>query len=109
TLMKSAERILKGCKTRVENLKTVAEINGYFATDLMIDKVRDIVQQLRELEDSVKVDDIESRLKTIKEDSVRQLKDRQELYVDGQNLIQFGRHRFSVNVQSLDLTTVVRG
>jgi hypothetical protein len=108
SLMKSAERILKGCKTRVESLKTVSEINGYFASDLMVEKVRDIVEQLDELGDSVKVDDIQSRLKTTREDAVRQLKDRQELFVDGQNIIQFGRHKFSVNVQNLDLTSVLR-
>ena len=108
TLLKSADRILKGIKTRADSFKTVGEINGYFASDLMIDKIRDLVDQLTELEDSVKVDDIQSRLKTIKEDAIRQLKDRQELYVDGQNIIQLGRHNFSVNVQALDLTTVVR-
>ena len=108
TLMKSAERILRGIKSRVGNLESITEINGYFASDLMIEKVRDIVTELGNLDDSVKVDDIQTRLKIIQEDSVRQLKDRQDLYVDGQNIIQLGRHKFSVNVQALDLTTVMR-
>jgi len=108
TLMRSAERILKGCQSRVEKLQSVAEINGYFASDLMIEKVRDIVDQLGELGDSVKVDDVLSRLKTIQQDAIRQLKDRQDLYLDGENVIQFGRHRFSVNTQPIDLTTVYR-
>ncbi len=107
TLMKSAERILKGVKARIDSMDSVDEINGYFASDLMIEKVRDIAEELGGLDDSVKVDDIQSRLKTIREDAVRQLKDRQELFVDGQNIIQLGRHKFSVNVQSLDLTTVM--
>jgi hypothetical protein len=107
-LASAAERILKGIGARVANLKTINEINGYFAADLMIDKVRDILAQLDELEDSVKVDDIQSRLKTIREDAVRQLKDRQDLFVEGTNIIKLGKHRFSVNVQSLDLTTVRR-
>ncbi|MCA9121811.1 MAG: DNA repair ATPase [Planctomycetaceae bacterium] len=108
TLMSAADRILKGIKNRVDSLETVSEINGYFAGDLMIEKIRDIVLQLEELEDSVKVGDIHSRLKTIREDAVRQLKDRDELYVDGKNVIQFGSHKFAVNVQQLDLTTVMR-
>ncbi len=107
-LMSAAERILKGIKNRVDNLDAVSEINGYFAGDLMIEKIRDIVSQLEELEDSVKVGDIHSQLKTIREDAVRQLKDRDELYVGGKNIIQFGSHRFAVNVQQLDLTTVFR-
>ena len=107
-LMSAAERILGGIQSRVGTLESVNDINGYFASDLMIDKVRDIVDQLGELEDNVKVDDIQSRLKTIREDAVRQLKDRQDLFVDGENVIKMGNHHFSVNVQQLDLTTVFR-
>ena len=72
----------------------------------MIEKVRDLVTELQQLEDNVKVDDIQSRLKSIREDAVRQLKDRQELFVDGQNVIKFGKHNFTVNTQELDLTTI---
>ncbi len=108
SLMSAADRILNGVKTRVENFETINDINGYFAADLMIEKVRDLVKQLTELDESVKVDDIQSRLKSIREDAVRQLKDRNELFVDGQNIIKFGEHRFTVNVQDLDLTLVRR-
>lgn len=108
TLQSAAERILKGIETRVGQLDSVNEIHSYFAADLMVEKVRDIVENLTELEDTVKVDDIQSRLKTIREDAVRQLKDRQELFVGGENVIQFGKHQFSVNVQDLDLTTVMK-
>ncbi|MEL7022076.1 MAG: hypothetical protein AAGK47_10735, partial [Bacteroidota bacterium] len=38
----------------------------------------------------------------------RQLRDRRDLFVDGAQLIQFGQHRFSVNVQPLELTIVER-
>jgi hypothetical protein len=107
-LMNAADRILRGIKARVDSMTSINDIHGYFAADLMIEKVRNIVQQLQELDDTVKVDDIQSRLKTIREDAVRQLKDRQDLYVDGDMVIRLGTHRFSVNTQALDLTTVLR-
>lgn len=107
-LADAADRILKGVKNRVEAFHEISEIHGYFAADLMIDKVRNIVADLQMLGDSVKVDDIQSRLKTIREDAVRQLKDKKELYEDGDHVIRFGKHRFSVNTQVLDLTTVLR-
>ena len=107
-LMNAADRILKGIRNRVANFNSVDEINSYFSSDLMIDKVRDIVSELEDLDESVKVDDIQSRLKTVREDTIRQLRDKNELYVDGQNIIQFGPHKFSVNVQPLDLTTVIK-
>jgi hypothetical protein len=107
-LMNAADRILKGIQARVGALKTVNEINGYYASDLMIEKVRDIVRDLTEMGDTVKVDDIQTRLKTIREDTVRQLKDRQDLFEEGENVIRLGTHKFSVNTQTFDLTTVHR-
>ena len=79
--MQAADRIINGIKSRVSNFESVDEINSYFASDLMIDKVRDIIDQLSEMSESVKVDDVQSRLKTVREDTVRQLRDKNELYV----------------------------
>ncbi|MBN2343165.1 MAG: DNA repair ATPase [Deltaproteobacteria bacterium] len=107
-LLRSAERILSGMGSRVAQFETSEEINGYFAGDLMVDKVRDIIRTLDELGDSVKSGDVQARLKTLQQDTLRQLKDRNELYVDGQNVIKFGSHAFSVNTQELALTIVER-
>jgi hypothetical protein len=105
-LLKSAERILAGIKHRAGTLDDVNAINGYFAGDLMVSKLRDIVAELRAVEDTVKADDLQTRLKTLQDDAVRQLKDRKELYADGGNLLKFGRHAFSVNTQELELSIV---
>lgn len=107
-LMEAADRILKGIKHRLSGMKTLAEISGYCASDLMVEKVRNITEQLATLGDSVKSDDLQSRLKSTQEEAVRQLRDRQELFVEGENLVQFGKHRFSVNEQELELTMVQR-
>ncbi|PQJ28610.1 DNA repair ATPase [Rubritalea profundi] len=105
-LIKSAERILSGISNRASGFKEINEINGYFAGDLMIEKVRDIIDELIDLGDSVKGDDIQTRLKTVREDAVRALKDRNELYVDGKDVIQFGKNKFNVNTQELELTVL---
>lgn len=107
-LVKSAERILSGIKNRLEGFSEINEINGYFASDLMIEKVRDIIEELSGLGDAVKGDDIQTRLNTTRDDAVRALKDRKELFVDGQAIIKFGKHRFSVNEQELELSIVPR-
>ncbi|MCG8699939.1 MAG: DNA repair ATPase [Bacteroidales bacterium] len=107
-LASSAERILKAIQNRVAKFNDVNEIHGYFASDLMIEKVRDVINDLKELDDSVKADDLQSKLKTIKEETVRQLKDRSDLFEDGANIIRFGNHKFSVNNQSLELSMVRR-
>ena len=108
-LFDAAERILKGIRSKSNRFEEADEINSYFASDLMVSKVRDMIGQLTELEDPVKAGDLETRLKTLKEDAIRQLKDRKELFADGDHVIRLGRHAFSVNRQKPDLTIVPRG
>lgn len=108
SLSAAAARILGGIDSRVNAMEQSDAIAAYFAGDLMVDKVRGIITQLQELGDSVRAEDLTSRLKTIREDSVRSLKDRQDLYEDGGDIIRLGQRKFAVNRQNLDLTTVVR-
>ena len=107
-LLQSAERILKAVQNRLGRFETVADINGYFASDMLVEKVRQTVQDLLQLGDPVKADDIQSRLKTVKEDAVLQLKDRAELFTDGGQTLKFGPYAFTVNTQPLELTVVLR-
>ncbi len=109
SLAAAADRILKGIDSRVGKMASTDAIAAYFAGDLLVDKVRDIIDQLGNLDDAVRVQDLQSRLKTIREDAIRQLKDRQDLYEDGGDVIRLGTQRFAVNTQPLDLTTVLRG
>ncbi len=107
-LLTAAERILKVIQNRLAGFKTVEEIHAYMAADQMIAKVREIIGQLLALEDSVKADDLQGRLKSAQQDAVRQLKDRQELFVGNTPVIRLGKHRFNINTQPLDLTIVNR-
>ncbi len=108
-LFKSAERILNGVRNRVSSFGELEEIHSYIAADPMVGKVRDIITQLTSLGDPVKADDLQTRLKTLREDSVRQLKDKKDLFVDGRNVLRFGKHEFSVNTQPLELTIIPHG
>ena len=107
-LMTAAERILKVIHNRLAGFKSLEEINTYMASDLMIAKVREIADQLLALEDAVKADHLQGRLKSVQQDAARQLKDRQELFVGGTDVIRLGKHRFNINTQPLDLTVVNR-
>ena len=109
SLFSAAERILKGIANKIAQFQDASEINAYFATDLMVNKVRDIVAELEKLPDSVKAADIQTQLKTIREDAQRQLRDRQELFVNGANVIRLGRHAFSVSQQNLELSMISKG
>ena len=108
TLNTSAKRILKNIEKKSETLKSTEEINGYFASDLMVSKVREITVQLRELNNSSNAEEISTALKTAQEDALRKLRDKTELYEDGDNIIKLGNHKFGVNRQALDLTMVYK-
>ena len=105
-LQNSAVRILKGIRKKAESFAEISEINAYFASDILVNKARDLAKQLQEMDDSGKAEEIQSLLKSAREDSLRKLKDKKELYEDGENVIRLGKHKFGVNNQELDLTIV---
>lgn len=107
-LLQAANRILNAVQSRTDRMKSVSEINGYFSSDLMVEKLRNTISELKEIGDSVKADDIQSRLKSLKEDAIRQLRDKTDLFEAGEDIIKFGKYKFSVNTQSLEVTIVPR-
>jgi hypothetical protein len=108
-LLGASDRILQGVSRRAKSFKDEDELNAYFASDPMVMKLRQISTQLLDLKDSVKADEQLSRLKSSRQDALRILRDKLDLFEGGDAIIKFGRHRFSVNTQPLELTLVPRG
>ena len=107
-LIKAADRIIGGVGRRAGSFKSADEVNGYFAADAMVMKLRQLAEQLSELGDSVKSEEIGSKLKTAKQDAIRALRDKLELFEEGEDILRFGKHRFRVNTQVLELSMVAR-
>ena len=101
-------RVLKNIENKAQSFKTKEEIQSFFSTDLMIDKIRKLTGELKELGDVSKAENLETSIKTSRENALRILKDKTELFADGENIISFGKYKFTVNRQSLDLTVVRR-
>ncbi|HCO68256.1 MAG TPA: AAA family ATPase, partial [Dysgonomonas sp.] len=101
-------RVLKNVENKAQSFKTKEEIQAFYSTDLMVAKVRQLAEDLRGLGDVSKAENLENSLKTSLEDALRILKDKTELFVDGENIIALGNYKFAVNKQSLDLTVVRR-
>ncbi|MFP7721323.1 DNA repair ATPase [Lysobacter sp. A3-1-A15] len=109
SVLDAADRILSGLGKRTEKFSSPDELNAFFAGDPLILKVRELAERLRSLKDSVKADDVEARLKGARDQAVRALRDRVDLFEGDGQVIRLGRHRFSVNTQPLDLTILPRG
>ncbi|OYV03824.1 MAG: AAA family ATPase, partial [Verrucomicrobiales bacterium VVV1] len=108
TLGQSGERILTSVRNRLASFAKPEEVHSWLAGDAMVAKLRDLIEELRKLGDSVRADELQTRLKTVQQDSLKQIRDKAELFVDGGDLIQLGRHKFSVNRQPLELAVLPR-
>ncbi|MFD3970707.1 DNA repair ATPase [Streptomyces cyaneofuscatus] len=105
----SARRVLETIGRRVAALADLDAVHTYFASDPMVAKVRRTADELRELGDPVRAEELDGRLKAARQEAGRALRDRSELYADGGSVIKLGRHRFAVNTQPFDLTLVPSG
>ncbi|HEX5541525.1 MAG TPA: AAA family ATPase, partial [Micromonospora sp.] len=105
-LVDSAERILTSVRRRASSLRSLDEVNTYFGSDPMITKLQSVADELRALGDPVRAEELAGRIKAARQEAGRALRDRIDLYSDGGEAIQLGRHRFAVNTQVVDLTLV---
>ncbi len=99
-------RILKNVENKAQTMTSRESLYAFFSADMMIDKVRSLVNDLREAGDVAKAENLDNLLKVAQEDALRQLKDRTELFVDGHNVIALGAYKFIVNKQVLSLTII---
>ncbi|MEV2278413.1 DNA repair ATPase [Nocardiopsis sp. NPDC049922] len=110
-LASSAARVLEGVHRRVATLSTLEDVNTYFASDAMVTRLRRTAEEMRELGDSVRAEELEGRILSARQEAGRALRDRTDLFEGGPGgeTIRLGRHRFAVNTQPIDLTLTPHG
>ncbi|MFJ9539861.1 DNA repair ATPase [Streptomyces sp. NPDC101225] len=108
-LADSAARVLRTVARRAAALSDADAVAAYFTSDPMPAKVRRIAGELRELGDQVRAEELDGGLKAARQEALRALRDRRDLYSDDGRTIRLGAHRFAVNTQPLDLTMVPCG
>jgi SpoVK/Ycf46/Vps4 family AAA+-type ATPase len=104
----AAERILSGIVRRAQNFKQLEDLNTFFVSDPTLGKLEELRAQLLELGDSVRAEELDSKLKAARQTALRALRDKTELSGGEDDSIRFGEHRFLVNSQPLELTIVAR-
>ncbi len=103
-LVSASNRTLGRISDRASGLESIDEINGFFAADAMVARVRTLVEDLRTLGEPVRADEVQAQLGSMRDEAARALRDRQDLY-EG-DAIKLGRHRFSVDSRTRELTIV---
>ena len=100
-LFDNAVKIIEGLRSKT--FTDSGELRNFFATDRRVERARKLADQIAELLDSVRSEEIRSNLKACEQDAMRKLRDASELFV-GDNLLQFGKHQFAVNTTPFELT-----
>ncbi len=107
-LSDAASRVLDGVPRRIASFSDLAQVHSFFASDPLLSKLREQIAELRRLGSDVAADDIDTRLKTARDQAVRAVRDQRELS-GAEGGIKLGSHTFTVNRQPLDLTLVGHG
>lgn len=105
-LLQAATVTMNSIDKRVAKFEDVAGLNSYFATDAMVLKLHQLSESIRQLGDSVKADSLDAKLKSLQDQSLRSLRDNQDIFEQGGKVLRLGKHRFSVNQQTLDLSLI---
>lgn len=108
-LATSAARVLETIARRAAALPDADAVSTHFASDPMVAKIRRTADELRQLGDSVRAEELDGRLRAAHQEATRALRDRTDLYADDGRTLRLGAHRFTVTTQPLDLTLVPQG
>lgn len=108
-LVEAAGRILDGIGRRAARFTSAEEVHSYFAADVLLAKLRQLIADARALGAGVQADELDTRLKTARDQALRTVRDQRDLAGAGGDTLQLGRHAFTVQRQPLDLTLVPAG
>ncbi|MCV6611007.1 MAG: DNA repair ATPase [Amphritea sp.] len=107
-ITQAATITLKSIEKRISKFDELDGLNSYFAADAMVQKYRHLCEEVQKLGDTVRADELAGRLKALQDQSLRSLRDNQDIFEQGGSILRMGRHRFSVNQQPLELTLADR-
>ncbi|MFQ3560887.1 DNA repair ATPase [Streptomyces gramineus] len=108
-LADSAARVLGTLARRATALPDADAVATYFTSDPLLAGLRRTIADLRELGDRSRAEELDGRLAATRQEALRALRDRGDLYTDDGRTLRLGAHRFAVNTQPLDLTLVPHG
>ncbi|NME72198.1 DNA repair ATPase [Flammeovirga aprica] len=107
-LRNSADRMIQSILAKAKKMEKEDQLIAYFSTDLLIEKLRETAQSLIDFGETSKGEEVLGALKKAQKEAIRQLRDRNELNVDGPGFIRFGKHSFAVAQQELGATIIER-
>ena len=102
----SARRVLDTVRERAAKLADAAAVDGYFATDPLVGRVRANAQQLRDEGEGARATTLETALDEARNLARRAVADRSDLFVEGK--VRLGKWAFETNDEPFELRLVRR-
>jgi ATPase involved in DNA repair/ATPase family associated with various cellular activities (AAA) len=106
-LVGSSERVLETAVSRASALGDVAELEGFFAADPLVLRVRKAVDELKALGETARAGELSVALRVARDTARRTLRDRVDLVADG--MVRIGKRTFGVNEEPFELRMVQTG
>ncbi len=106
-LVGSSERVLETAVTRASALGGVAELEGFFAADPLVLRVRKAIDELKALGETARAGELTVALRVARDTARRTLRDRVDLVADG--MVRIGKRTFGVNEEPFELRMVQTG
>ncbi len=97
----SARRVLQTISTRASNLADREQIDGFFAADPLVARVRTAIRELGELGEAGRAGELDVELASARDSARRAATDRSELFADGG--VKIGRWQIGVNDEPFEL------
>lgn len=106
SIYKASERTLETISRRIETFDDVEELNTFLSSEPLVIKAQKLIEDLRGKGDTMRADNLLSKFKSIRDQSVRVLRDKSEIYEDGGKIMKMGKHKFGVHQGSPELSIV---
>ena len=100
----SSERVLATAVTRASSLADLGELEGFFAADPLVLRVRKAVEELRALGETARAGELTVAVRVARDTARRALRDRVDLVADG--MVRIGSRTFGVNEEPFELRMV---
>jgi hypothetical protein len=106
-LVTTTQRVLATASERASALPHRSAIDGFFAADPLVARVRRAIEDVRELGDAGRAAELEAALASARDHARRTVADRSDLF-DDEGRVRVGRWAFGVNKEAFDLRLAVR-
>jgi ATPase involved in DNA repair/ATPase family associated with various cellular activities (AAA) len=106
-LVSTTQRVLATASERASALADRAAIDGFFAADPLVARVRRAIADVRELGDAGRAAELEAALAASRDHARRIVVDRSDLF-DAEGRVRIGKWAFGVNKETFDLRLATR-